>query len=245
MKYSAATIALGLAIAMGVRHDAGAQTMPPVVTPLGNASPVTINSCTVIPGQGTGPSIGGIQLAQSSAGIAIQFVNESTKTADLVNFAVDSNGQHFVIRDIGKFSPGVSIKHRYSNGAGQSFILPAFISPKLTCHVASVRFTDGSTWEHGQRRQAQEAPESGSVLKANPTSLTLRAGGEADLFTISAPGPAAFKEINNCTNVATVAVAATGESTAVYSVRPLAAGTCAAHIIDEEGHTLAIPITVR
>jgi len=73
-------------------------------------------------------------------------VNESNKTANLVNFDVDSNRDHFVIRDIGMFSPGV---------------------------------------------------------------------------------------------------AATGKSTATYSVKPLAAGTSTATITDEAGKTLAVPIAVR
>jgi hypothetical protein len=236
MPSSATRLALVLAVVLGTRPAAFAQSQ----------SPITINSCNVLQGQ-SGPSIGGFAITQSSAGLHIEFVNESNKTANLVNFAVDSNGQHFVIRDVGTFSPGVSIKHDYRNGAGQSFVLPAFIAPKVTCDVASVRFSDDSVWERGQPALAPQAAPTAPALQitANPPALSLNAGAEGELFTVVGHGPSGFKEIDTCAGIATVSVAATGESTIAYSVRPLAAGTCAAHVIDEDGHTVDVPISVK
>src|ERR1700736_1120382 len=113
--------------------------------------PVTINSCGPIIDKNQKQTIFGLAIPVStSSGIAIEFVNESKQTATLVNFAVDSSGNNFVIRDVGKFSPGISIKHEYRNGQGQSFLLPAFIAPNVKCHVASVEFADGTIWRKGQ-----------------------------------------------------------------------------------------------
>lgn len=234
MYHKATHLTLAITVALSTSNVALAQSQPPV----------TINSCTVLRGQ-SGPSIGGIQLAQTSSGLHIEFVNESNKTANLVNFAVDANGQHFVIRDVGTFSPGVSIKHDYRNGAGQPFVLPDFISPKISCDVASVRFTDDSTWERGQPAAAAQPAAPALQITANPAALSLNAGAEGELFTVVGHGPSGFKEIDTCAGIATVSVAATGESTIAYSVRPVAAGTCAAHVIDEDGHTVDVPISVK
>jgi hypothetical protein len=212
----------------------------------GSASPVTINNCGPKLSGGSQTQVAGIQLAQSSAGIRIEFTNESTKVADLVNFSVDSAGQQFIIRDVGTFSPGVSIKHEYRNGAGQSFVLPAFIAPKVTCKVASVKFTDGTVWPQSAQAPSAGAPASRAVLTADPTRLDIdRATDSELLFVKSTERVSGFRETDTCSGIASVFVAATGQSSATYSVKPLLAGTCSATITDEAGNTLSIPITVR
>jgi hypothetical protein len=218
----------------------------------GAAPPVTINSCAPIIHSFTQPSpmpvIAGIPLAQSSSGIAIDFINNADKVANLVNFAVDSNGQRFVIRDVGKFSPGISINHTYRNGAGQAFVLPQFIAPDVTCHVASVRFVDGSVWRPGQPAQPSgPAPAAGTrSLSASPPRLDIDASTESELFLVSSSKRvAAFKETDTCAGIATVFVAATGESSATYSVKPIAPGSCTAHVTDEDGEALSFPIVVH
>src|SRR5271154_1455887 len=70
-------------------------------------SPITINQCSPILQNGSANSdqtFLGIplgSLSSTSNGMRITFVNESTVIAKLVNFAVDSNGNRFVIRDVG------------------------------------------------------------------------------------------------------------------------------------------------
>ena len=118
------------------------------------------------------PSIAGIPLTSTSSGIQIEFTNESQTTADLVNFGVDSSGQHFVIRDVGTFSPCVSIKHKYRNGEGQAFVLPGLIAPRVNCSVVSVRFVDGTVWRKG--RPVTHA--SNAKLSATPPELTIDRG---------------------------------------------------------------------
>jgi hypothetical protein len=198
------------------------------------------------------PTVDGLPLASTSSGMAIEFVNESNKTADLVNFAVDSNGQRFVIRDVGTFSPGISISHTYRTGQGQSFVLPQFIPPNVRCHVASVRFVDGTVWRPGQATIAAPAPAppsnplTSSSLSAYPARLVLDQVAESELFLVSSAGRvAAFRETDDCAGIATVYVSATGESSSAYTVKPVAPGSCTAHITDEAGNAIAYPIVVR
>jgi hypothetical protein len=218
----------------------------------GSTPPVTINSCGPIIDKNQTQNYFGVNVPVStSAGIGIEFVNESKLTATLVNFAVDSNGDQFVIRDVGKFSPGVSIKHQYRNGQGQSFVLPAFIAPKIKCHVASVEFADGTVWRKGQASAATTGPvttvpQSASVLTATPARLSIDGVANAVLFLVStSERVAAFKETDNCANVASIFVAATADASATYSVKPLAPGSCSATVTDEDGRSVSVPIVIR
>jgi len=223
-------------------------TPPPFIPPDASAPPITINSCApVVDQSSSGPTVAGIALTSSSSGIRIQFTNESPKTADLINFAVDSNGNEFVIRDVGTFSPGVSIDHKYRNGAGQAFVLPAFIAPSIKCAIASIRFTDGSIWKKGQSDgQSGAGTTRAAKLSANPARVSLERSTDSELFLVSSSEPvSAFRETDDCANVAAIYVSATGQSTATYSVRPVAAGSCTARITDEAGDVLFVPITVK
>jgi hypothetical protein len=218
----------------------------------GNAPPVTINSCGPIINKNQTQNYFGVNVPVStSAGIGIEFVNESQVTATLVNFAVDSNGDQFVIRDVGKFSPGVSIKHQYRNGQGQSFVLPAFIAPKITCHVASVEFSDGTVWRKGQASASTTGPvatvpQSASTLTATPARVNIDGVANAALFLVSTTERvAAFKETDNCAKIASIFVAATADASATYSVKPLAPGSCSATVTDEDGRSVSVPIVVR
>jgi hypothetical protein len=224
------------------------------LTARGDSPPVTINSCGPIINKNTTQTqtVAGIPIpASTSSGIAIEFVNESNQAATLVNFAVDSSGDHFVIRDVGTFSPGISIKHQYKNGFGQAFILPAFIAPNVTCHVASVKFADGTVWRKGQAAAATTQPVSAvpsqrGTLSANPTHLTIDTVAESQLFLVSSTARvSAFKETDDCSKVATIFVAATGDASATYSVKPIAAGSCTAHVTDEAGNAVSVPIVVQ
>ena len=213
--------------------------------------PVTINSCGPILDKTSQPTIAGIPVpAQSSTGIEIEFVNETSQAATLVNFDVQSGGDQFVIRDVGTFSPGVSIKHKYRNGAGQAFILPEFIAPKISCSVDSVTFADGSVWRKGQPAATPQpsgsASPGSSALTATPSSLSMDAAtGSALFLVLSSAHEAAFKETDNCAKVASVFVSATSDASATFSVKPVAAGSCTAHITDQAGNTVDVPIAVH
>ena len=213
-------------------------------------SPITIDSCApIIRQQQTfvwqtpPPSFMGVPISSTSSGMGITFVNESNRVATLVNFDVDDNGNRFVIRDVGTFSPGVTIDHQYANGRGQSYILPAFITPRVRCHVASVTFADGTIWRRGQ---PAPPPGYGARLAATPRQIVLDTSVESALFLVQSSAPVAgFREHDNCDGIANVYVASTADTAATYAVRPLAPGSCRATVRDEAGASTTIPIMVR
>ncbi len=221
--------------------------VPPGVRAQNSAVPVAINSCGPMLDNNQTQNVLGIPIASSSSGIQIQFTNTTPKTADLINFAVDSNGTSFIIRDVGTFSPDIEIKHKFRNGAGQAFILPQFIAPKLTCAVQSVRFTDGTVWRAGEA--AVLPPPAGAAsnpLSANPPSVQVDRNSETRLFMVSSTQKvAAFSERSTCDGIATVTLAATGEAAATYSVKPVSTGSCTAVVRDEAGNAVSVGITVR
>lgn len=223
----------------------------PTIVADATVPPVTINSCGPILDKNSQTTIAGIPIpAAASTGIAIEFVNESKQAATLVNFDVRSAGDQFVIRDVGTFSPGVSIKHQYRNGQGQAFLLPQFIAPKVSCDVASVTFADGTIWRKGQpavpAQPAAAAAQTSAALSATPASLSIDSATSSALFLVSSPAHvAAFKETDDCAKVASVFVAATSDASATFSVKPMAVGSCTAHVTDEAGNTIAVPIVVQ
>lgn len=222
----------------------------PTIVADASVPPVTINSCGPILDKNSQTTIAGIPVpAAASTGIAIEFVNDSTQVATLVNFDVRSAGDQFVIRDVGTFSPGVSIKHKYRNGEGQAFILPEFIAPKVACDVASVTFADGTIWRKGQPAASSPpaaSAQTSTALSATPASLSIDSATSSALFLVSsAARVAAFRETDDCTKVASVFVAATSDASATFSVKPLAVGSCTAHVTDEAGNTIAVPIVVQ
>jgi len=208
--------------------------------------PVAINACGPILVDNSTQTLFGIPVTSTSGGIQIQFTNESSKTANLINFTVDSNGESFVIRDVGTFSPNIEITHKYSNGAGQAFVLPALVAPKISCHVQSVGFTDGTTWRHGDAGISPPASPSMQALSATPASVTMDRNAESHLFMVmAAEAVAAFTERDTCAQIANVKLSASGEAAATYVVTPIVPGTCSAVIRDQYGHTVVVPITVR
>jgi hypothetical protein len=242
----AVTVALFVGLAGSTAGIALAQSRPPV----------TINTCApILPPpmpksfNTPGPSFLGIPLTQmtsTSGGMTIKFVNESKVTANLVNFAVDSNGSRFVVRDVGKFSPGITIDHQFDNGRGQGFILPQFIAPNVKCHVASVEFVDGTVWTHGERAQLEPPPPAPHGLTATPARVVLDPGAESAIFLVQSPARVAgFKETNNCSGIASINAGAAGDAAISYSVRPIGPGSCTAHVINENGTTVSIPISVH
>jgi hypothetical protein len=86
--------------------------------------------------------------------ITISFVNRGDVAATEVRFVVESSLQpDAVIDDVGRFSPGVSIRHRFQNDA---------ISSDAKVHVAEVRYADGSTWTEDQGPLPEHRQASGS-----------------------------------------------------------------------------------
>jgi hypothetical protein len=76
------------------------------VTPTGAAGPpVEIDECKLL--------YSGNWVAGQSAGVQMKFTNDSVLVADVINFHVTATGgESAIIRDVGKFSPGIEM-HPY------------------------------------------------------------------------------------------------------------------------------------
>src|ERR1700736_6039644 len=105
-------------------------------------SPVQIEDCT------TGAR-GGALVAESNREFKIVFTNEGRLVADLVRFRIDYGTEQLTIRDVGKFTPGVTVTHVYRRRGGNVFSSPLFAPVKLSCSVAAIHFTDGTEWTPG------------------------------------------------------------------------------------------------
>jgi hypothetical protein len=241
-----ALVAFALATVSCVLEPAGAQTpVPPPVT-IETCSPLASQRDLGAPGStfSPAPTLIGVPTGPTlSDGMSVTFVNHATKVAKLVNIVVDGPQTHFVIRDVGTFSPNVGITNTFRSDPGAGNALPAYISQAVRCRVGVVEFEDGSLWRYGQNVPAASGPYH---LVATPDRVRLELGAEASLFLVAAPAVAAgFRETDTCTGIANVNIGAAGEAQITYSVQPLARGSCVAHVTTENGSSLSIPIVVR
>jgi hypothetical protein len=242
------------AIAALVAAPAAALGMLPALADTTVPAPVTIESCGPIAAQrdlgapgstfSPAPTFLGLPTASSlNGGMSVTFVNHAPKVAKLVNVVVESPGTHFVIRDIGTFSPDVTITNTFHNGGGGGYLMPAYIAQDVRCRVGVVEFADGSLWRYGEMVPAASGPYH---LVATPDRVPLELGAEAAVFLVQAPSNVAgFQESDSCVGVAAVNVGAAGDASISYSVRPLAKGSCVAHVTSENGSSLSVPIIVR
>jgi len=217
-------------------------------------APVSIVTCSALasprdlgaPGSTFSPAptlISTSSMPMLSDGMSVTFVNHGSKVATLVNVVVEGAQTHFVLRDIGTFSPNVSITNVFRGDAAGGSAIPSSIPQPVRCRVGVVEFRDGSMWRYGQNVPAATGPYH---LVATPDRVPLEVGSEASLVMVAAPAPAAgFKETDSCTGIADVRIGAAGEAQITYSVRPIAKGSCVARVTSENGSSLSIPIIVR
>jgi hypothetical protein len=114
------------------------------------ASQVIIDYCHIDYQQGPNvtPSAA-IALTKKSGPLEIKFTNESEKTATTIRFGIHMEGETASIRDVGTFSPGITIHHKFQDFSGRTkFIFSSEPQPK--CSVQYVKFADGSTWSDGE-----------------------------------------------------------------------------------------------
>lgn len=215
------------------------------VTHTGNAGPpVEINECKLL-------YTGGL-LVGSTAGVQVEFTNDTEKTADIIEFRVTSGAQGGIVRDVGTFSPGIEIKHHYRSGDGQMMFAPIFSHPHIQCAVETVHFKDGVVWRANQAAVAKsEDPPGDSAgdapIAASPSKLAFTATGSAydQFFTTTDPGDTgALSESDNCAQVASVTLVSQSATSAVFRVSPVGVGLCGATVKDGSGYTRLIPISV-
>jgi len=110
------------------------------------SSPVIVDYCHIDYQQGPNvtPSAA-IALTKKSGPLEIKFTNESSKTATIIRFGVTMEHSTASIRDVGTFSPGITIHHKFHDFAGQTKFIFAN-EPQPQCTVQYVKFSDDTTW---------------------------------------------------------------------------------------------------
>jgi hypothetical protein len=114
------------------------------------ASPIQIDYCHIDyhPGPTVAPSAA-ISITKKSGPLEIKFVNEGDKVATTVRFGVKIEDETASIRDVGTFSPGITIHHKFQDFSGRTeFIFARERQPH--CTVQYIKFADGTTWSAGE-----------------------------------------------------------------------------------------------
>jgi hypothetical protein len=116
-------------------------------------SPITITNCTLMQYVATptypwwrpfGPDVQGLSFTD---GIRIAYINRGPEVATRVAFLVNYRGDIERIVDVGTFSPGVTIDHRFGQFEGDVWLGP---KPNY-CRPVAVRFVNGSFWRAAPR----------------------------------------------------------------------------------------------
>jgi S1-C subfamily serine protease len=162
-----------LALSLSCAGSAEARKAAPTPFPVfGNSTnsqlpPVVVNDCQFY--------YKGTLLVGVVSGVRIEYTNESSKTANLIEFLI-SDGRHSVlVRDVGTFSPGVEIIHRFPKQTGQEIYSPLFSHPKVTCRTQQAHFIDGTTWVYGENAAAasETIKSLGVVLEDKPSGVVV------------------------------------------------------------------------
>jgi len=180
---------------VAVTAPISAQTGPPTmgipndnpITPV--SGPIQVQSCV------TGQN-GGYLVAETNRNFKVTFTNEGTVEADLIQFEIKLGEERLLIRDVGKFAPGVTISHLFKRRGGNVVSSPLFAPAKFQCSVAAVHFSDGSVWSpqnpgttDAQIRvpQTTQVDRLGFVLEQRNSLIAVRLvlpGGPADIAGI-------------------------------------------------------------
>ena len=150
--------------------------------PSSGQSPIVVNDCQFF--------YRGNLLVGVVDGVRIEYTNESNHTANLIDFLVQSGQRSVLIRDEGKFSPGIEIIHKFRKQTGAAIYSPLFSHPKITCRAEEVHFSDGTTWRYGQTPTASTMAflQLGAILKNTSAGVTIA--------TVAPGGPFAEAGLN-------------------------------------------------
>ncbi|MGH7708858.1 MAG: hypothetical protein ACREM8_02965 [Vulcanimicrobiaceae bacterium] len=141
MKTASLLIAIALCFAMApARADSPPTlTVPNTSNVPPGGSPIEIESCTP-------RTTGGLLVSQSDGNFNVVFTNEGAVAADLVRFQIDYGSERLFIRDVGHFSPGVTVTHVFRRRGGNVVSSPLFGGTSFSCTVAAAHFVNGSEW---------------------------------------------------------------------------------------------------
>lgn len=204
--------------------------------------PVQLNACGLIYDNTN-------SLAAQISGLDVKFTNVSKRQASVVNVGADINGTKQIIRDVGTFSPGIEIHHKYRVATGQ-FALPAVLSaifggkPSLTCSIESVEFADGTAWTPSSGTAARPTASNSNAINVTPSNLAFQGTGASSARLVLASGGGALSLNSDCGTVAAVEVLASTRRDLALRVTPKAAGSCTLTIHDINDNVATVSVTV-
>ena len=87
-------------------------------------------------------------VASTQPYLSVRMTNESPRTIRMVQIFVRSaDGSTGYVRDVGTFSPGITIHHVFFGGAGTTGANGLFSQPSgLTCAVRMIAYQGGGAW---------------------------------------------------------------------------------------------------
>ena len=215
------------------------------VTPTGAVGPpIEIDECKLL--------YSGNDVAGESAGVYLKFTNDSTLTADLINFKVVAGSESGMIRDVGTFTPGIEITHHYREGSGHLMFSPLLSHVALDCSVASVHFKNGTVWQAASVKPPAPSPTpvdlaSPRPIDYAPDSLTFAGlGSQFDRYVslYDATGIGAVHQSGTCTGIVSVRAVDVSRRSAALRVSPIASGRCSMVLADAANNSIESPISV-
>lgn len=200
-------------------------------------SPVQIEDCKA-------GEDGGLLIAKSDGSFAITFTNESQKVADLVRFQVELGQEQLFIRDAGKFSPGITIKHTYRQRGGNVVSSPLLKPAALRCQVADVHFVDGSSWTPDASSSAPSSTT--AVLGDGYLGVIFKQQGDAIYAGLIVPASpaqkAGIRQGDQITTISSNTIATVSDANQLISSTP--PGTQLQISVVRNGQTVTITATV-
>jgi hypothetical protein len=180
-------VLLALAVPVSAEDAAppapSAAPVPPM--PPGMTAPIQIDNCRLDYNTGGGFGLVGM-LVKSTGQLKIKFTNEGDKTISTVRFRVNMDAQTLSVRDVGKFSPNVTVDHGFKDLAGSvSFVFSRQPQPK--CHVTFVKYADGSVW--GLPDDPDPNQPSGTAVLETPPPATPKPSAEPVLLAQPTSSP--------------------------------------------------------
>ena len=215
------------------------------VTPTGAAGPpIEIDECKLL--------YSGNDVAGVSSGVYVKFTNDSTLTADLVNFKVTAGSESGMIRDVGTFTPGIEITHQFREGSGHMMFSPLLSHVSLDCSVAAVHFKNGSVWQASSVKPAAPSPAPVAIVPSRsidyaPESLSFAGrGSQYDRYVslYDATGLGAVHRSGSCAGIVSVRTVDVSRRSVALRVSPIASGRCSIVLADAANNSIEIPVAV-
>jgi hypothetical protein len=105
--------------------------------------------------------------AFNNGSLTLHYTNQTDKVMKIIDFGLIANGRLVAqVRDVGKFSPGIEIKHRFDL---DSNVFPIQTALPL-CTPLDITFEDGATWTNpGLERMRRQNDEPGFIPESEPS----------------------------------------------------------------------------